>query len=124
MIHLCGNPPEAEVDHGPPLFYHLPARRPGILRPGRRRPRALPLLAGRLLPPLPRTVPKGLRLWLCPQGRAHLRQDRHPPAPRPPEVHRRVVLRPPLLRAALHGRPDRRRPGAAVPALLRRALLG
>ena len=31
MIHLCVIPSATEVDHGPPLFYHLPAHRQGRL---------------------------------------------------------------------------------------------
>ena len=41
MIHLSVNPHDAEVDHDPWLFYHLPARRQGRLpRPHRLTPRA------------------------------------------------------------------------------------
>src|SRR4051794_33078468 len=94
--HLVVSPHDAEGTLGPPLFYHLPARRQGRLRRPCRRPGALPRLAGPELPLLAGVVPQGFQEGLPPQGRPDFPPDRPAPAPapRPPEGHRRILLRP------------------------------
>src|SRR5436190_17877982 len=130
-IHLSENPDDPEVDHGrwfaslaPWLLYHLPAYRQRRLPGPHRLPPPLPLLARPGLPRQPRTLPRGLLPRLSPQGRPCLQETRPAPAPRPVQGHRLCFHCPALLRLALHGRLDRRRREAPVPAPLRRPLLG
>ena len=124
MIHLCVIPSTTEVDHGPPLFYHLPARWQRHLLAFHRLPGRFPLLARRRLPRPPRAIPPRLRPGLHPQGQPPLRQAGPPPAPHPLQGHGADLLRPALLRPALHDRLGGRRRGALVLARLRRPLLG
>src|SRR5262245_65631903 len=67
--HLCCNPYDTEVNLGPPLFYHLPARRQRPLPTPRRAPPPLPHLARQSLPPTTRLVPQRLHHRLNTQAR-------------------------------------------------------
>src|SRR5688572_17042212 len=124
MIHLALTRQATEVDHGPPLLYHLPAVRPGALPAGRRRPGRFPSGPRPLLPRHARTVPRRVRRRIPTEGPPPVPQAPPVPAAHPPEGDRRELHRPSRLRPAVHGRPRGRCLWPAVAAHLRRPLLG